>query len=114
VTDTDTLPAPPGHLSEPQKRLWTELVERFDFDIHELKLLRAACEALDRANQARRAIRKHGLTYESRYGAPVARPEIKIESQANRLASTLIRQLGIPTEEITGTPRITYGRRRKG
>jgi hypothetical protein len=39
---------------------------------------------------------------------------VKIEAQSNRLASTLFRQLNIPTDEIVGTPKITYGRRRAG
>jgi hypothetical protein len=54
---------PPRHLSAESRRLWRSLHERFEFDDHEEKTLRLALEALGRANQARRAIRRHGLTY---------------------------------------------------
>jgi phage terminase small subunit len=97
---TDSNLAPPSHLSEDSKKLWRDLIAAYDFEPHETKLLRAALEAWDRAQQARKAIRRHGLTYESKpHGAPRPRPEVAIERQAQRVFSQLMRQLGIPTDE---------------
>jgi P27 family predicted phage terminase small subunit len=102
---------PPSHLSEDSKALWRQLLSEYDFQAHELKLLRLACEAWDRAQQARKAIGRHGLTYESRpHNAPRQRPEVAIERTAQRNFSTLMRQLGIPTDEPSGRPSGRVGR----
>ena len=57
----------------------------FELEEHHLKLLTAACESWDRCQQARRRLKKHGLTYADRFGQPRARPEVGIERD-NRIA----------------------------
>jgi hypothetical protein len=102
---------PPRHLSAESRDLWASLHERYVFDDHEEKTLRLALEALDRANQARRAIRRLGLTYEDRFGAPHARPEVAIERDARASWLRLMSALELPTEEEpTGQPRTLRGR----
>jgi P27 family predicted phage terminase small subunit len=103
----------PSHLSEDSKALWRSLLSEYDFEPHELKLLRGALEAWDRAQQARKAIRRHGLTYESKpHGAPRPRPEVAIERTSIRTFSTLMRQLGIePDEPARATGAISRSRR---
>ena len=97
---------PPAHLSTESKALWRELHERYGFEEHERKTLRLALEALDRCSQARRALRKHGLTYEDRFGQPHARPEVAIERDGRAAFARLMAQLELPGEE----PPHTYGR----
>ncbi|MBV9337940.1 MAG: P27 family phage terminase small subunit [Solirubrobacterales bacterium] len=87
----------PGHLAREGKRFWTDIAAEYgvDFEPFEWQLLRLAAEALDRGAQARRAIRRHGLTYESPQGSPVARPEVAIEKTARAAFAQLVRQLGL-------------------
>jgi hypothetical protein len=93
---TATPPAPPGHLSAPSARLWRQLTADYELRADELELLRLALEALDRASQARRAIRRHGTTYADRFGAPHSRPEVKIERDSSTAAARLFGQLQLP------------------
>src|SRR3954454_14430046 len=104
--------APPGHLSAESQTLWRELTDSFTFEPHETKLLRLALEALDRCNQARRALRRHGLTYDDRFGQPHARPEVQIERDARAAYARLMKELGLPDDEESeyGRP----GRDRRG
>src|SRR5580765_5220120 len=63
-------PAPPD-LSEAMQRWWGEVVKEHDeLELHQLQILRLACQAWDRCEQARKAIAEHGTTYEDRFGAP--------------------------------------------
>jgi P27 family predicted phage terminase small subunit len=94
-----TAHAPPGHLSAESQVLWRELADTFDFEPHEVKLLRLALEALDRCNQARRALRRLGLTYDDRFGQPHARPEVRIEAESRQAFARLMKELGLPDEE---------------
>jgi len=90
----------PGHLARDGKRFWAAVVRDYDADgegweAFEYELLRLACEALDRCAQARRAIRRHGLVYDSPQGSPVARPEVTIERQARQAFGQFVKQLGL-------------------
>jgi phage terminase small subunit len=46
---------------------------------HELRILLVACETLDRREQARETLKKHGLTFTDAKGMVRQRPEICIE-----------------------------------
>jgi hypothetical protein len=106
-----TLPAPPGHLSEPSKRLWHETVEGYELAPHELRILRLALEALDRCEQARRALRRHGIIMLDRWDKPVPRPEVKIEADSRAAAARLFAQLRLPDpEEEAPQARTAHGR----
>jgi phage terminase small subunit len=90
---------PPRHLSKQSRALWRDLHERIDFEEHEEETLRLALEALDRAAQARRAIKRHGMTYEDRFGQPHARPEVAIERDARQAWVRLTAALDLPADE---------------
>lgn len=117
----------PGHLATVGRRFFDEvaLTDGADFEQFEWELLRLAAEALDRGVQARRALRKHGLTYLSPQGAPVARPEIGIEKAAVSRYAQLCRQLGLgdaepeddddePAGPVRGRSYTSTNRRRRG
>ena len=91
----------PTHLASEGKRFWTDVVAEYGEDLEpfELQLLRLACEALDRGVQSRKALRRHGLTYVSPQGAPVARPEVALEKASRAAFAQLVKQLGLGAVE---------------
>ena len=91
---------PPSHLAAPSRALWRKLTATYEFESHELEVLRLALEALDRAATARRALKRHGTTYNDRFGAPHARPEVKIERDSANAAARFLAQLAIPVEDV--------------
>ena len=86
---------PPKHLSAPTSAWWKEVVTEFDLDSHHIRLLTKACESYDRSEQARKAILKHGLTFNDRFGAPRARPECAIERDSRLAFARLVREIGL-------------------
>jgi hypothetical protein len=62
---------------------------------HALRVLTLACEALDRCEGARKAIKRHGTTYVDRFGAPKARPEVAIERDSRIAAIRAFRELSL-------------------
>jgi phage terminase small subunit len=99
MTSTTGRPEPPSHLSTQARDVWRDVLTRYELEAEELETLRLALEALDRAAQARRALRRHGTTYEDRFGAPHARPEVAIERESRRDYVRLMSALNLPTEE---------------
>jgi hypothetical protein len=88
---------PPGHLATAGKRFYSDVADDYgeNFESYEWSLLCLAAEALDRSAQARRAIRRHGLTYESPQGSPILRPEVALEKSSRVAFAQLVRQLGL-------------------
>ena len=63
MADEYTAPAAPRHLNVTGARFWREFCTDWELeDTDDLELLRLACEALDRATQARKIVRTEGLT----------------------------------------------------
>ncbi len=91
---------PPSHLQTEGRRFWEAMTGEYDFDVHELRLLRLTCEQIDIQNQARKAIRKQGLTIiNPKSGAVKPNPALSVDRQATRLIQSLLRQLAIPTDD---------------
>jgi P27 family predicted phage terminase small subunit len=105
-------PAAPSHLSPTRKRLWKSVLAMYDLEAHELELLRLACEALDRGDEARQAIAKDGAYLTDRYGGMKAHPATAIERDARIGAARLFRELGLPSDETVNP--LALGRRRGG
>lgn len=80
-------PAPPGHLSKKMKEFWRTVFYINNPQPHEVLLLVKACEAHDRAEQARRVLKKEGLVYLDRFEKPKARPEVGIELTSKTFSS---------------------------
>lgn len=88
----------PAHL-KPATRDWFEAVQAdFALEQHHTRLLTLACEAFDRAAEAREAIATHGPVYSDRFGAPRARPEVAIERDARLAFARLLRELDLDAE----------------
>lgn len=80
ATNTQENGKPPAHLSQKMKNFW-EWAHKARKNIppsDELILLQA-CQSHDRAEQARRAIKKNGMTCKDRFGQERARPELEVE-----------------------------------
>jgi phage terminase small subunit len=80
----DKFPAP-SHLSERSRTLWAELVPARAKSAGRLALLTAALEALDRADEAREAIAKAGLTTTTKTtGAVHLHPLLRVERESRQ------------------------------
>src|SRR5450759_1027200 len=91
----------PRHLSEPARRLYSEIVSSYELESHHLAILTKALEALDRADQARREIGAGPLTVETRFGELKCHPLLAIERDNRAQFGALMRQLGL---DIDGPP----------
>jgi hypothetical protein len=65
----------------------------------EAQIVKAAASALDRAEEARRAVARDGMLLTRRSGAQYAHPAIRIELSARAQFQSLMRQLGLPARE---------------
>jgi phage terminase small subunit len=104
---TQEHPAAPRHLSAEAAELWRTLHSSYTFEEHERKTLKLALEAWDRCQAARRAIRREGLVYKDRFGAPHARPEVRIEQESRGAWIRLMTALKLPSDE-PATPQSRY------
>lgn len=95
-TQTDKAPA---HLREPTRRWFASVLADYELQPHHIRLLTLAAEAWDRSQEAREALKEHGLTYEDRYGCPKARPEAAIERDSRIAFARLIRELRLDIAE---------------
>ena len=95
----------PEHLSDEMKGWWGEVTGALDLDPHRLRLLRLACESLDRVAEARAIIAAEGLTYTDGHGNPRAHPATTIERDNKIAAGRLIKELNLdpaPTKDPGG------------
>ena len=92
-------PEPPKHLSNETSLWWKQLVEDYALEPHHLRLLRLACEAWDRCQQAREAIEEHGLTCQDRFGQVRTRPEVQIERDSRIAFARILRELALDVSE---------------
>ena len=98
---------PPTHLRAETKRWWAAVVNDWGLEPHHVRLLTLASEAWDRCQQARKLLATHGLTYDDRFGAPRARPEVAIERDSRLAFARLLRELDLdidPPTNVTARP----------
>jgi len=86
-----TAPNAPKHLRKESSEFFKHVMRDYDLDEHHVILLTKACEAPDRVEEARAAIKTHGMTYTDRFGTPRARPEIAIERDNPTAVARLFR-----------------------
>ena len=90
-----TEPKPPKHLSADTKAWWTEVADAFVIEDHHYRLLLGCCEAWDRAETARRTVKREGMFYRDRFDAPKAHPAIDVERKSRDQFRLLLRELGL-------------------
>jgi len=98
-----TLPRPPRHLSREVAQWWRTVTADYDLEPHHLRLLRAACEAWDRMQQAREEVAAHGsLTVTTSRGDLKPHPSLGVERDCRLQFARLVRELdldaGAPSE----------------
>jgi phage terminase small subunit len=79
-------------------------METYELEQHHERLLAAAAETWDRAQEAREAIAKHGAFYNDRFGAPRAHPAITAERDAKILFARLLRELRLDLDAPDARP----------
>jgi P27 family predicted phage terminase small subunit len=100
---------PPKFLKAESRAWWLSIVQTYELEDHHIRLLTLAAGAWDRAEQARLALLKKGITYDDHNGNPRQRPEIMIERDARILFARLVKQLGLDDAEVPS--RLTPGLR---
>ncbi len=94
----ESKPIAPRHFRALTRRWYEEVTDTYALEPHHLHLLALACQALDRAEDAREAIATHGTTFEDRFGSPRARPEVAIERDARVAFARLVRELDLDAD----------------
>lgn len=95
----------PRHLSAEAGRLFRQLAEECDFTAGEFKVLQAACEAWDRAKQAREQIDAAGLTIQDRFGQTKNHPLLMTERDARSQFLAGMRQLRLNFDDFSAPRR---------
>jgi phage terminase small subunit len=87
---------PPQHLSARAQSLWHAVVPSRARSPERLALLQVALESLDRADQARLAVEKNGMTTTTKTtGAVHLHPLLRVEREARQQFSRLWEQLNL-------------------
>jgi phage terminase small subunit len=86
---------PPKYLKPETKKWYIHVTENYELEPHHVRLLTLAAQAWDRVAEAREALARHGLTFEDRFGAPHARPEVALERDSRVAFARLIRELDL-------------------
>jgi P27 family predicted phage terminase small subunit len=96
---------PPAHLTPETADWWRAVLAEFALEPHHLRLLRLACEAWDRTQQAREILDRDGLTTETESGGLKAHPCIGIERDARLAFARLLRELDLDAETASDRAR---------
>jgi phage terminase small subunit len=91
----NSLPKPPKHLRSATAKWFRSVIEIFDLEAHDVRLLTLAAEAWDRGQQAREIVDREGMTFNDRFGQPKPRPEIAIERDSRTGFARLLRELSL-------------------
>lgn len=99
-------PRPPKHLEGDGRAFWVRIVRCYELLEHDFALLQGACEALQRAQEAREQIEEDGAYHLDRFDQPKAHPALQVERQSREQAEKLIRALCLDGDEpAPGAPR---------
>lgn len=94
----------PRHLRPATKRWWRDVLDEYDLEAHDIRLLTLAGEAWDRGQQAREIVDRDGMTFTDRFGQPKARPEVAIERDSRIGFARLLRELSLDIGEPDSRP----------
>jgi len=86
---------PPGHLQADTRDWFARVVADYLLEDHHVRLLVGCCEAWDRAETARNRVKRDGMFYEDRFGAPKLHPGVDAERKARDQFRLLLRELGL-------------------
>jgi len=89
--------AAPRHLTPTARKFWRSVLAGYELEAFHLAILAAACEAMDRMNEARAAIEADGPYIDGRFGKK-AHPALAIERDSRTAMLRAIRELGLDLE----------------
>lgn len=96
---------PPGHLSKEGQEIWREILQEYTIDdAAGLRILRVALEAFDRAQAARTAIDKDGLTVIDKAGQIKSHPLLPIERDSRAAFLAGMKALNLDLEPLRDRP----------
>lgn len=84
---------PPADLSPAAKRWWLEVISEYELESSHVHLLTLAARALDRGEEARKILRRGGLSFRDDHGVLRIRPEVTVEKASAVLFARLLREL---------------------
>jgi P27 family predicted phage terminase small subunit len=93
-----TTPRPPKYLRASTRRWFASVVSMWALEEHHIRLLTLACEAWDRAQQAREVIARDGLTTPTRDNGTKLHPACRVEDASRIAFARLIRELDLDIE----------------
>ena len=96
----------PTHLSTAAKRLWNDILDVYaiDDDPAGQIILRVALEALDRSQEARKAINKAGITVTGRDGQVRSHPLLTVERDNRAAFLAGLKALNLDLEPLRDGP----------
>ena len=95
----------PSHLLASTRTWWASIAEAYLLEDHHFRLLLGCCEAWDRAETARRAVKRDGMFHTDRFGAPRLHPGVDAERKSRDQFRLLLRELGLDVESTPNETR---------
>jgi len=93
----------PKHLRPATKKFWKHVADNYELEPQHVRILTLACEAFDRAEQAREVIALQGPYYTDRLGNHKTHPAVAVERDSRMAYANLLRRLNL--DESTPAPR---------
>lgn len=94
-------PEPPPTLSQTAAELWREIQDSYRIqDAAGLAVLRVACEAYTRMEEAQAVVADEGLVVTDRYNGRKMHPAVSIERSARAQFLAALAQLGLDLEPL--------------
>src|SRR5215216_2908060 len=93
-------PSPPAGLSAAARKLWRTVVTEYELTPADLRILREAAFAFDRAEQARETVTRGGLVYTDRFGAPRQHPAAGLELRHREQFIKAMRELRLDGDAL--------------
>lgn len=101
----------PGHLSDEAKAIFNDLTAEYGIeDVAGLKILRVACEAFDRAQAAREAIDRDGMSIKDKFGQMKINPLLPVERDSRAAFLAGLKALCLDIEPLQARPGRPSGR----
>jgi P27 family predicted phage terminase small subunit len=96
-------PPAPDHLSKSTQQWWKAVLDAYDLQDHHVRILQLACEAFDRAQEARQTLEFEGLVMPSRQGSKV-NPLVRVANDCTVIFVRCVRELGLDVEPPDSRP----------
>lgn len=95
----------PSHLRPATKAFWLETKAKYEMEQHHDHLFLLACEALDRAAQAREILAGEGVTVRDDRGNLRPHPLLTVERDCRTAVARLFRELDLDADVPRSSPR---------